>query len=205
VKLREILRISPVIPVLTIHRIEDAVPLARALVKGGLLVLEVTLRTPNALEALRRMAEEVPDAVMGAGTITKPADLNAAAEAGARFAVSPGLTPDLAVVAKDSPIPLLPGVMTPSEAMAAQDKGFDTLKLFPAEVAGGISFLKAIRGPLSSLAFCPTGGIGPGNFRHYLSLSNVFCVGGSWVAPQSAIAAGDWQNITELAREAAQP
>lgn len=200
--LREILRISPVIPVLTIHRIEDAVPLARALVQGGLLVLEVTLRTPIALEALRRMAGEVPDAVMGAGTITSPADLTAAATAGARFAVSPGLTPNLAGAAGDSEIPLLPGVMTPSEAMTAQDQGFDSLKLFPAEVAGGIAFLKAVRGPLSNLTFCPTGGIGPHNFRAYLDLSNVFCVGGSWVAPKTSVAAGDWPHITELSREA---
>ena len=197
------LRRSPVVPVLTIDREEDAVPLARALVAGGLRVLEVTLRTPAALGALRRMAEEVSDAVVGVGTVTRAEDLTASAQAGARFAVSPGLTRGLAAAAQDHEIPLLPGVMTPSEAMEALDAGFDTLKLFPAEVAGGIRFLKALGGPLPDLAFCPTGGISPSNFRDYLKLENVLCVGGSWVAPKEAIAKGDWSRITELAQETA--
>ena len=202
VKIREILCISPVVPVLTVERPEHAVPLAQALVAGGLRVLEVTLRTPAALEALAAMALEVPEAVVGAGTVVRPADLEAVEKAGARFAVSPGLTPALAAAAQDSGVPLLPGVMTPSEAMSARDKGFDTLKLFPAAVAGGVSFLKALSGPLPDLAFCPTGGIGPGNFREYMELDSVLCVGGSWVAPKKAVATADWARITQLAQEA---
>lgn len=199
---REALDGVPVIPVLTVSDIAQAVPLGQALVAGGLHVLEVTLRTPVALEAIRRMAAEVENAVVGVGTVTVPADLEAARQAGATFAVSPGLTPDLASAAADNGLSLLPGVMTPSEAMIARDQGFSFLKLFPAKVAGGIAFLKAIGGPLADLAFCPTGGIGAGDFRDYLVLPNVVCVGGSWVAPKDAVAAGDWQRITELARAA---
>jgi 2-dehydro-3-deoxyphosphogluconate aldolase/(4S)-4-hydroxy-2-oxoglutarate aldolase len=202
VKIREILCISPVIPVLTVERVEHAVPLARALVAGGLRVLEVTLRTPVALEAMATMVREVPEAVVGAGTVVRPADLEAVEKVGARFAVSPGLTLPLLKAARGSSVPLLPGVMTPSEAMAAADSGFDTLKLFPAAVAGGISFLRALSGPLPDLAFCPTGGIGPDDFREYLELDSVLCVGGSWVAPKKAVAAKDWAHITRLAQEA---
>ena len=196
---KDILSAAPVLPVLTIRRLEDAVPLARALVKGGLINLEITLRTPVALDAIRRIAKEVPEATVGAGTITRPADLDEVGRAGARFAVSPGLTPALRAAAQDAELPLIPGVMTPSEAMTAWDAGFQTLKLFPAAVAGGIDLLKAIGGPLPGLTFCPTGGIGPKTFRDYLALKNVICVGGSWVAPQDAIHQGDWDRITDLA------
>ena len=199
--LRELLARAPVIPVLTLDDPDAAADLGRALVAGGLPVLEVTLRTPTALESIRRMAAEVEGAVVGAGTITRPSDLEAVAEAGGRFAVSPGLTPDLAQAAGDVDVPLLPGVMTPSEAMGARDRGFSTLKLFPARPAGGIALLKAMAGPLADLAFCPTGGISSNDFRDYLALPNVLCVGGSWVAPRDAIRAGDWQRITQLAAE----
>ena len=202
---KDLLSATPVLPVLTITRLEDAVPLARALVAGGLRNLEITLRTSVALDAIRRIAEQVPDATVGAGTITKPADLDAAARAGARFAVSPGLPTALREAARDAPISLIPGVMTPSEAMKAQDAGFELLKLFPAEAAGGIALLKSIGGPLPGLSFCPTGGIGPKTFRDYLALDNVVCVGGSWVAPQQAIERGDWQQITALAEATTTP
>lgn len=200
--LRDLLARAPVIPVLTIEDADTAVNLGRALVAGGLPVLEVTLRTPAALDAIRRMVAEVEGAIVGAGTITRSADLLEVAEAGAQFAVSPGLTDGLAYAAADSETPLLPGVMTPSEAMAARDRGFDTLKLFPARPAGGIALLKAFAGPLADLAFCPTGGISADDFRDYLALPNVLCVGGSWVAPRDAVAQGDWQRITQLASEA---
>ena len=200
--LRALLGTVPVIPVLTVGNVDSAVPLARALVEGGLRLLEVTLRTPVALDAMAAMIEAVPEAIVGAGTITKPADLEAVAAIGGRFAVSPGLTQDLRAAAADSPVPLLPGVATASEAMTAHDCGFDTLKLFPAEAVGGQALLRSLAGPLSHLAFCPTGGIGPNNYRAYLALDNVICVGGSWVAPKDAIQAGDFWRITELAKEA---
>ena len=199
--LKSVLETVPVIPVLTIERVDDAVPLARALVAGGLPVLEVTLRTEAALAAIERIAAQVEDAIVGAGTIVTPDDLKACHEAGSRFAVSPGLTEPLAKAAQDSPMPLLPGVMTPSEAMTARHWGFRFLKLFPAKVAGGKALLKAMGGPLGDLVFCPTGGIGPDTFREYLELPNVVCVGGSWVAPNQAIADGDWAAITRLAEE----
>ena len=201
-RIREILRVVPVLPVLTIERLERAVPLARALAAGGLRVMEVTLRTDAAVDAVRRIAEDVPEVVIGAGTVTRPAECAAVLHAGAQFAVTPGLTPALARAANEAELPLVPGVMTPSEALAARDLGFDVLKLFPARVAGGIELLKAFRGPLPDLLFCPTGGIDAASFRDYLALPNVLCVGGSWVAPKAAIEAGDWARITELAREA---
>ncbi len=200
--LKSLLETVPVIPVLTIDRVDDAVPLARALVAGGLPVLEVTLRTAAALPAIERIAAEVDGAVVGAGTIVTPDDLEACRDAGSRFAVSPGLTEPLAEAARRSDMPLLPGVMTPSEAMTARHWGFRFLKLFPAKVAGGLALLKAMGGPLSDLAFCPTGGIGPDTFRQYLELPNVVCVGGSWVAPKQAINDSDWSVITRLAQEA---
>ncbi len=200
--LRELLRPVPVIPVLTIHQAEHAVPLARALAAGGLTVLEVTLRTAAAVEAIRRIHDQVPAVVVGAGTLTRPEDFERVGAAGARFAVSPGLTPALAAAACRVDLPLLPGVMTPSEALAARELGFTFLKLFPARAAGGIDLLKALGGPLPDLVFCPTGGIGAATFRDYLALPNVACVGGSWVAPAAAIEAGDWQRLTELAGEA---
>lgn len=200
--LRDILGRAPVIPVLTFDRVDDAVPTARALVAGGLSVLEVTLRSDAALTALGRIAEAVPDAVVGAGTVTRPEELQAARQAGARFAVSPGLTPALATAAREGSMPFMPGVMTPSEALIARDHGFTVLKLFPARAAGGVPLLAALGGPLPELRFCPTGGIDGTSFRAYLALDNVIAVGGSWVAPAAAITAGDWTRITKLAAEA---
>lgn len=200
--IKHILKQAPVIPVIVIHELDHALPLARALVDGGLPVLEITLRTDQALEAIRVIAAEVPDAVVGVGTLTHPSQFEQSLRAGARFAVSPGLTPSLIDAAKDSDLPLLPGVFTPGEAMFASDHGFDTLKLFPAAQAGGVGMLKALSGPLADLSFCPTGGIGRSDFLEYLQLPNVLCVGGSWVAPASAMNQGHWNQITELARDA---
>ncbi len=200
--IRTIMGLAPVIPVLVIGETEQAVPLARALVDGGLPVLEVTLRTEAAFEAVERIAAEVEGAVVGVGTVRSAADLERAKALGARFAVSPGLTDALARAAQVTGLPLLPGVMTPSEAMAAAEAGFSALKLFPAAQAGGIGMLKALRGPFPELVFCPTGGIGADTFRDFLTLPNVACVGGSWVAPAEAVRFGDWARITRLAREA---
>ncbi|GIX13194.1 MAG: ketohydroxyglutarate aldolase [Paracoccaceae bacterium] len=199
----EICRLAPVIPVLTIRDARLAAPLARALSAGGLRALEVTLRTPAALEAIRAMAAAAPDAVVGAGTLTRPDQVAQAVEAGARFGVSPGATPALMEAARAAGLPLLPGVATPSEAMAAMERGFTTLKFFPAEVNGGVAALSAWAAPLAGLKFCPTGGITRANARDYLALSNVLCVGGSWVAPADLVAAEDWRAITRLAAEAA--
>ena len=195
--------LAPVIPVLTIERQADAVPLARALVRGGLRVLEITLRTGVALEALRAIANEVPDAVVGAGTVLNGRQLDQARQAGARFAVSPGCTPGLATAASASGLPFLPGVQTVSEAMALAERGLSLLKFFPADTAGGLGWLKAVAAPLAGLRFCPTGGIGAGNAPAYLALANVACVGGSWVAPREAVAAQDWPQIERLAAAAA--
>jgi len=194
---------APVIPVLTIERTADAVPLARALVKGGLPVLEVTLRTPVALDALRAMAAEVPEAILGAGTVLNGEQLEQARRAGARFLVSPGCTPALAEAAEASGMPFLPGVQTVSEAMALSERGFRLMKFFPADQAGGLGWLKAVAAPLAGLRFCPTGGIGADSAPSYLALANVACVGGSWVAPREAVAAGDWQKVERLAAAAA--
>jgi 2-dehydro-3-deoxyphosphogluconate aldolase/(4S)-4-hydroxy-2-oxoglutarate aldolase len=194
---------APVIPVLTIERVGDAVPLARALVKGGLPVLEVTLRTSAALESLSAIVREVPEAVIGAGTVLTEAQLRQAIAAGARFGVSPGCTAALAQAAKASGLPFLPGAQTVSEAMALSEQGFRLLKLFPADVAGGPAWLKAVSAPLSGLRFCPTGGIGMETAPAYLALQNVACVGGSWVAPRDAVATGDWARIERLAAAAA--
>lgn len=197
-----IMTAAPVIPVLTIDRIEDAAPLAQALVAGGLRVLEVTLRTDCALDAITAMAEAVPDAIVGAGTILSGQDLEKAVAAGARFAISPGATPAVYEAIKTSSVPFLPGIATASEAMTALEQGVTHVKFFPATAAGGIPALKGIGGPLPQLRFCPTGGIGPGNFRDFLALKNVLCVGGSWVAPAKLIDAGDWAGIEALAKEA---
>lgn len=194
---------GPVVPVVTIPEAGQAAPLARALLAGGVSTIEITLRTPSALEAIRRVAGEVPEMVVGAGTILSPADAEAAAKAGARFLVSPGLTPALLMAAGGFSVPLLPGVATASEAMTARDAGFRLLKLFPAEAVGGKALLKGIGGPLPDLGFCPTGGITLESAPGYLALPNVRCVGGSWLAPEAAIAAGDWASITALARGAA--
>jgi len=203
VDISAIAALAPVIPVLTVERVADAVPLARALVKGGLPVLEITLRTGAALEALAAIAREVPEAVVGAGTVLDEAQVERAMAAGARFGVSPGCTPALAKAVKQAGLPFLPGIQTVSEAMALREQGFDLLKFFPADVAGGTAWLKATAAPLAGLRFCPTGGIGSGTAPEYLALSNVACVGGSWVAPRDAVADGDWPRIERLAAAAA--
>lgn len=193
---------QPVIPVLKIDRAVDAVPLARALAKGGLRVIEITLRTTEALEAIRRAAAEVEEAVVGAGTILNPRQFEEAADVGSKFIVSPGLTRDLTAAAADSPVPLLPGAITPGEMMTALDAGLDFLKFFPAEQAGGAAFLKSLSSPLAGIKFCPTGGVSVKNANDYLGLPNVVCVGGSWVAPDEMVKSGDWTGIEALARAA---
>ena len=199
----ELMRIGPVIPVIVIDRLEDAVPLARALVAGGVRVLEVTLRTSVALRAIEAIAGQVEGAIVGVGTISRPQDFTDATSAGAVFGVSPGLTPALVDAARASGMPLLPGVMTPSDVIAARAAGFNQLKLFPAQQAGGIGMLKALGGPFPDVVFCPTGGISLATAPEFLALPNVACVGGSWLTPAQAVAAGDWDSITVLAREAA--
>ncbi len=200
--LLDIMRTSPVIPVIAIDNIDHAVPLARALVAGGIRVLEVTLRTAHGLPAIRAMAEQVPDAIVGVGTLTQSQEFAAARDAGAVFGVSPGLTPSLIEAAQKSGLPLLPGVMTPSEVMAAREAGFRQLKLFPAVPAGGIGMLNAISGPLPDVTFCPTGGISQETAGQFLACGNVACVGGSWLTPKDALQAGDWSRITALAAAA---
>ena len=198
----DIMRTSAVIPVIAIDDIDHAVPLARALVAGGIRVLEVTLRTAHGLPAIRAMAEQVPDAIVGVGTLTQPREFAAARDAGAVFGVSPGLTPALIEAARSSGLPLLPGVMTPSEVMAAREAGFHQLKLFPAMQAGGVGMLNALAGPLGDVMFCPTGGVSQDNAPQFLACRNVACVGGSWLTPKDALVAGDWDRITALARAA---
>ena len=202
-KLIALLRGQPVIPVLKIDDASKAVPLARALARGGLPVIEITMRTPDALEAIRRAATEVPEAVVGAGTILNAAQFEQAAKAGSQFIVSPGTTSEVFAAARDSSVPLLPGAITPSEMMAALEEGLDFLKFFPAEQAGGAAFLKSLASPFAGLRFCPTGGVTVKNAGDYLSLPNVICVGGSWVAPDDAVKSGDWALIEKLARDAA--
>ena len=199
----EICSLAPVVPVLVIDDLSTAAPIAHALVAGGLPVLEVTLRTPVALEAIEAMAEAAPDAVVGAGSLRTPEDVAAVKRAGGVFGVSPGWTPALLDAADSMGLPMLPGVATPSEAMRAAERGLEVLKFFPAEQKGGAPALKAWGGPLPGIRFCPTGGVTPENARDYLSLSNVICVGGSWVAPKDAVAARDWDLIEALAAEAA--
>ncbi len=200
--LLEIAARAPVVPVLVVERLADAAPLAQALVAGGLPVLEVTLRTPVALDAIRAMAE-VPGGLVGAGTLLTPEDVRRAKAAGARFGVSPGATEALLAASEDEGLPLLPGAATASEVMRLLERGYRALKFFPAEQAGGAALLKALSAPLPLARFCPTGGIGQNNAAAYLSLPNVVCVGGSWVAPGAMVAAGDWAGITALARAAA--
>jgi 2-dehydro-3-deoxyphosphogluconate aldolase/(4S)-4-hydroxy-2-oxoglutarate aldolase len=197
--LLDIMHASPVIPVIAIDDLDHAVPLARALVAGGIRVLEVTLRTPHGLPAIRAIAEQVPQAIIGVGTLTQADEFIAARDAGAVFGVSPGLTPALMQAAKSSGLPLLPGVMTPSEVMAAREAGFRQLKLFPAVPAGGIGMLNAIAGPLPDMMFCPTGGISQDSAAQFLACKNVACVGGSWLTPKDALKTGDWARITALA------
>ena len=201
--LLEIMRTSPVIPVIAIDDIRHAVPMAQALVDGGIRVLEVTLRTRHGLAAIRAIAEQVPEAILGVGTLTRPEDFSAARDAGAVFGVSPGLTRDLVQAAQASGLPLLPGVMTPSEILAAREAGFFQLKLFPAIPAGGVGMLNAIAGPLPDVLFCPTGGVSQENAPQFLACKNVACVGGSWLTPRELLAAGDWDRIRALATAAA--
>ena len=194
---------TPVIPVLTIERTADAVPLARALAAGGLPVIEVTLRTKVAIDAIKAIAAEVPDCVVGVGTVTRTADIASAIAAGAKYLVSPGTPVEFAAALADASVPVLPGCATVSEAMALSARGFKVLKFFPAEASGGIAWLKSVAAPLPDIRFCPTGGIDGRNAAAYLACPNVLAVGGSWVAPKDALAAGDFARITKLASEAA--
>ncbi|MGX4692499.1 bifunctional 4-hydroxy-2-oxoglutarate aldolase/2-dehydro-3-deoxy-phosphogluconate aldolase [Streptomyces sp. JNUCC 63] len=198
-----VLDLAPVVPVLVVEDAADAVPLARALVAGGLPAVEVTLRTPAGLDAVRAIAGEVPDAVVGAGTVVTPAQVADSVAAGARFLVSPGWTDVLLGAMRASGVPFLPGVSTVSEVVALLERGVREMKFFPARAAGGTAYLKALYGPLPQARFCPTGGIGPDSAPGYLALPNVGCVGGSWMVPADAVAARDWARIEQLAREAA--
>ncbi|MGB5600761.1 MAG: bifunctional 4-hydroxy-2-oxoglutarate aldolase/2-dehydro-3-deoxy-phosphogluconate aldolase [Thiothrix litoralis] len=197
--IRSICQQVPVIPVLVVHDATLAQPLAQALVSGGLHVLEVTLRTSAALEVIRRMSE-VPGSIVGAGTVLTPADVKAVKAAGASFAVSPGVTDSLLSAAEDEGLLLLPGAATVSEVMKLLERGYDTLKFFPAEAAGGVKMLKSIHGPLPDVRFCPTGGISVQTIREYLALPNVLCVGGSWLTPEDKVLAHDWAGIESIAR-----
>lgn len=198
----DVVRDAPVIPVIVLHDVAHAVPLARALVAGGIRMLEVTLRTPAALACIAAIAREVPEAVAGAGTLRTAADVRAACAAGARFGVSPGYTAALGQACREARLPLLPGVATASEVMAALDDGWSALKFFPAVQAGGAALLRAWHGPFGEVCFCPTGGIHAGNAAEFLALPNVACVGGSWLVPGDALAQGDWARITALAAQA---
>lgn len=202
--IQDVMTTSPVIPVIILEDIDHAVPLARALVAGGLRVLEITLRTAAALESIARMKQAVPEAIVGAGTVLSPEDIARSADAGADFLVSPGSTPALVEAALQCRLPFLPGVISPSEAMGLLERGISHMKFFPAGAAGGVNMLKSIRGPLPRVRFCPTGGITADNARDYLALDNVLCVGGSWMVNQGAMAAGDWAAIEAGAKAASQ-
>ncbi len=196
-------RRAPVIPVVTIEDARRSIDLAQALVRAGLPVIEVTLRTGAALDAIAAMTKAVPDAVIGAGTVTRASHITDAVDAGAKFIVSPGTPTRLAEALAEAPVPVLPGASTATEAMTLADLGFEVLKFFPAEASGGVAWLKAIAGPLPHLKFCPTGGLDPKNAPNYLALPNVVCVGGAWMAPSKAVADGDFATVERLAREAA--
>lgn len=198
------LALAPVVAVVVIERLADAVPLARALVAGGIPAIEVTLRTPVALDAIRAIADEVEGACVGAGTLLRAQDFAAASETGARFAVSPGSTDALLTAARQSSVPWLPGAATASEALALFERGHRLQKFFPAAAVGGIEHLRSLAGPLPGIRFCPTGGIDPASAPRYLALPNVVCVGGSWLTPRDLVAARDWNAIEHLARAAAQ-
>jgi 2-dehydro-3-deoxyphosphogluconate aldolase/(4S)-4-hydroxy-2-oxoglutarate aldolase len=199
-----VLQAGPVVPVIVIKDIDHAVPLAKALLAGGIKVLEVTLRSKVAIEAIRRISDEVPEALVGAGTVASAADLDAVVEAGGVFAISPGLTPTLLQAANQGPIALIPGISTASELMLGMEHGYTEFKFFPAEAAGGVKMLKSIGGPFPRITFCPTGGISPDNYNNYLALHNVACVGGSWVVPSAAMEQGDWAAVTAVAEQAVQ-
>lgn len=194
--------LTPVVPVMVIDRIEDALPMGEALANAGITLFEVTMRTPVALDAIRLLREKMPDATVGVGTVTTPEELQQAIDAGAQFAISPGITTALLEAGRAAPIPLIPGVATISELMQAKALGYTHLKFFPAEAAGGTAMLKSIAGPFPTITFCPTGGIHEGNYRDYLALPNVACVGGSWILPKSSIEQGDWAAVTALAKRA---
>ncbi|MFD8272979.1 bifunctional 4-hydroxy-2-oxoglutarate aldolase/2-dehydro-3-deoxy-phosphogluconate aldolase [Streptomyces flaveolus] len=198
-----VLDLAPVVPVVVVDDLSDAVPLARALVAGGLPAIEVTLRTPVAVDAIRAIAEEVPGAVVGAGTVITPEQVGEVVAAGARFLVSPGWTDALLEAMRGSGVPFLPGVSTTSEVVALLERGVREMKFFPAEAAGGTAYLKALAAPLPQARFCPTGGIGPASAPEYLALPNVGCVGGSWMLPKDAVAGRDWARVEALARAAA--
>jgi 2-dehydro-3-deoxyphosphogluconate aldolase/(4S)-4-hydroxy-2-oxoglutarate aldolase len=202
--IEKIMTTSPVIPVIVIEDIEDAVPMAQALVNGGLKVLEVTLRTDCGLEAITRIKKEVPGAIVGAGTVITPKDLRDAVAAGSEFLVSPGSTPELIDAALEQSVPLLPGVSTPSEAMNLLSRGISYMKFFPAEAAGGIPMLKSIAGPLPQIKFCPTGGINEKIAPNYLALDNVLCIGGTWMLDKAIVQAKDWATVEAKAKKASQ-
>lgn len=193
---------GPVVPVLVIENVEDAVPIANALIEGGIKVLEVTLRTPAAIDVIREIAENCPDAIVGAGTVTNAAQLAQVTEAGAKFAISPGLTTDLLEAGNNGSIALIPGIASISELMRGLDLGYTHFKFFPAEASGGVQSLKSIGGPFPDVRFCPTGGINPGNYKDYLALNNVLCCGGSWLCPDAVVKEKRWEEITRLAKEA---
>jgi 2-dehydro-3-deoxyphosphogluconate aldolase/(4S)-4-hydroxy-2-oxoglutarate aldolase len=199
---KDVLAQGPVVPVIVIKDIDHAVPLANALLEGGINVLEVTLRTPVALAAIEKIAKEVPEAMIGAGTVTNAEQMQQVTDAGCKFAISPGLTPSLLTAAKAGSIPLLPGIATISELMIGLDHGYREFKFFPAEASGGVKAIKAIGGPFPDIAFCPTGGISPANYKEYLALSNVKCVGGSWLVTDDALKTGNFAQITQLAKSA---
>lgn len=199
----EIVALSPVIPVVVVRDLATAVPLARALVAGGVNIIEVTLRTDVALDAIRMIADEVPDILVGAGTVRTAEDVEASIEAGAQFLVSPGTTPQMLRLLADAPVPALPGVATASEVLAAYEAGFSVQKFFPAGVSGGVGLLASLAGPIPEVVFCPTGGVGMHNAAGYLALPNVACVGGSWLTPDALVATGNWVGVAGLAADAA--
>lgn len=198
----EVFSQSAIVPVLVIENLADAVPIAKALIAGGINVLEVTLRTKNALAVIKEIAKELPEAMIGAGTVTNAENFQQAVDAGAKFVISPGLTPNLLSVAKRSQIPLIPGIASISELMTGIDAGYDHFKFFPAEALGGINVIKAIAGPFPEISFCPTGGINLTNMPNYLAHPSVKCVGGSWLVPKDVVANKDWATITTLAKQA---
>jgi len=198
----QVLSTGPVVPVIVVNQPEHAVPMAKALVAGGIRVLEVTLRTPVAMDALRAIIREVPEAIVGAGTVINTQQLKEVTDAGAQFVISPGLTESLLRAATEGPVPLIPGISTVSELMMGMHHGLREFKFFPAEANGGVRALSALAGPFPQVRFCPTGGISPANYRDYLALKSVLCIGGSWLVPDDALQQGDWARITQLARDA---
>ncbi|WP_438461921.1 bifunctional 4-hydroxy-2-oxoglutarate aldolase/2-dehydro-3-deoxy-phosphogluconate aldolase [Marinomonas sp. PE14-40] len=198
---REVMTSTPVVPVIVVENVEQAINLGKALVAGGVPVLEVTLRTEAALEAISALREQVPEAIVGAGTVCTREQYVKAVEAGSQFIISPGMTPDLLAVGKEYDVPYLPAVATISDILLGMEYGYDHFKFFPAEVNGGVKALKAFAGPLADISFCPTGGVSPANYKDYLALPNVLCVGGSWIVPKDLIEAGKWDEITALAKQ----